>query len=65
MNKKIQIKKSDSEIKNFVEYRKGLSPFDKKLEAAKLIDQTASVDVDKAYQTVTSKINQGLSLIHI
>ncbi|HDR51316.1 MAG TPA: hypothetical protein ENN90_06810, partial [Mariniphaga anaerophila] len=59
MNKKIQIKKSDSEIKNFVEYRKGLSPFDKKLEAAKLIDQTASVDVDKAYQTVTSKINQG------
>ncbi|HDR50234.1 MAG TPA: DUF4974 domain-containing protein [Mariniphaga anaerophila] len=59
MNKKIHIKQSDSEFKSFIEYRKGLSPFDKKLEAAKLIDQTVSVDVDKAYQTVTSKINQG------
>jgi transmembrane sensor len=65
MNKKIQIKKSDSEFKNFIEYRKGLSPFDKKLEAAKLIDQSASVDVDKAYQTVGSKINQGNNTYNI
>jgi len=59
MNKNIQHKKSESDFKNFMEYRKGLSPFDKKLEAAKLIDQSASVDVDKAYYTVSSIINQG------
>ena len=59
MNKNIIIKKSDSDFNHFIEYRKGLSPFDKKLEAAKLMDQTASVNVDKAYQTVSRKINQG------
>jgi transmembrane sensor len=65
MNKKIHIKKSDSGFNHFIEQRKGLSPFDKKLEAAKLIDQTASVDVDKAYHTVSSKINQGNNTYHI
>ena len=58
MNKNVHIKQSESEFKSFIEYRKGLSPFDKKLEAAKLIDQTATVDVDKAYHTVSNKINQ-------
>ena len=58
MNKKIHIKQSESEFKNFIEYRKGLTPFDKKLEAVKLIGQTASVDVDKAYRAVSNKINQ-------
>ena len=58
MNKKGHIKQSEPEFKNFVEYRKGLSPFDKKLEAANLIDQAASVDVDKAYHTVSNKIKQ-------
>ena len=57
MNKNIQHKKSESEFKNFIEHRKGLSTYDKKLEAAKLIDQTASVDVDKAYWIVSRKIN--------
>ena len=65
MNRKIQIKRSDTDFKKFIEYRKGLTPFDKKLEAAKLIGQTASVDVDKAYHTVTSKINQGNSTYSI
>ena len=65
MNKNIHIKQSESEFKSFIEYRKGLSPFDKKLEAAKLIDQTASVDVDKAYHTVSNKINQGNKTINI
>ncbi|MBW6534520.1 MAG: FecR domain-containing protein [Mariniphaga sp.] len=65
MNKKIHIKQSESEFKNFIEYRKGLSPFDKKLEAAKLIDQTASVDVDKAYHTVSNKINRENKSINI
>ncbi len=59
MNKKVHIKQSDSEFKTFIESRKGFSTFDKKLEAAKLMDQAASVDVDKAYHTVSSKINQG------
>ena len=58
MNKNIQHKQSDSNFKNFIEYRKGLTTFDKKLEAAKLIDQTASVDVDRAYHTVSNKINR-------
>lgn len=58
MNKNIQHKKSDSDLKNFVEYRNGLSPFDKKLEAAKIIDQAESVDVDKAYRAVSGKINR-------
>ena len=65
MNKKIHIKKSDSEFKNFIETRKGLSPFDKKMEAGKLIDQTASVDVDKAYHIVSNKINQGNNIYSI
>lgn len=65
MNKKIHIKQSESEFKSFIEYRKGLSSFDKKLEAAKLIDQTASVDVDKAYHTVGNKINQENQSINI
>jgi transmembrane sensor len=65
MNKKIHIKKSDSDFKKFMEYRKGLSPFDKKLEAAKLIDETVSVDVDKAYHTVSNKINRGNKAINI
>ncbi len=59
MNKKIHIKKSEPDFNHFIEYRKGLTPFDKKLEAAKLMDQAASVNVDKAYQTVSRKINQG------
>jgi len=59
MNQKMQHKKSESDFNHFIEYRKTLSPFDKKLEAARLIDQTASVDVDKAYRTVSRKINQG------
>jgi transmembrane sensor len=58
MNKKIQIKRTDTDLKDFIEYRKGLSPFDKKLEAAKFIDQAASVDVDSAYKTVSRRINQ-------
>ena len=58
MNKKIQIKKSESDFEVFIEYRKGLSPFDKKLEAAKLIDKAASVDVDNAYKMVSRRINQ-------
>jgi transmembrane sensor len=65
MNKKIHIKKSDSGFNQFMEYRKGLSPFDKKLEAAKLIDQTASVDVDKAYHTVNRRINQEKTVYRI
>jgi ferric-dicitrate binding protein FerR (iron transport regulator) len=65
MNKKNQIKKSDSGFKSFLEYRKGLTPFDKKLEAAKLMDQAASVDVDTAYQTISSKINRKNKVYHI
>jgi ferric-dicitrate binding protein FerR (iron transport regulator) len=65
MNRIKQNKQSESEFKNFIESRKGLSPLDKKLEAAKLIDQTTSVDVDKAYHTVSSKINQGTKTINI
>ncbi|SHJ81189.1 FecR family protein [Tangfeifania diversioriginum] len=59
MNKNRQHKKFEPNFKNLIEYRKGLTSFDKKLEAAKLIDQTATVDVDKAYRTVSSKINKG------
>ncbi|MGC9342158.1 MAG: FecR family protein [Bacteroidales bacterium] len=65
MNKKIHIKKSESGFTHFMEYRKGLTPFDKKLEAAKLMDQAASVDVDTAYQTISSKINRKNKVYHI
>ena len=58
MDKKIYIKKSDSDFNHFLDYREKLSPFDKKLEAAKLIDQISSVDVDNAYFNVSYKINQ-------
>jgi transmembrane sensor len=65
MNKKIHIKKSDSGFNHFLKYRKGLTSFDKKLEAGKLIKQSASVDVDKAYHTVTSKINREIKVYSI
>jgi transmembrane sensor len=65
MNKNIHIKQSESEFKNFIESRKGLSPFNKKLEAAKLIDQATSVDVDKAYHTVNRRINQEKTVYRI
>ena len=58
MNKNSQHKKSESDFKNFMEYRKGLTAFDQKLEAAKLIDKTTSVNVDKAYRAVSDKINR-------
>ncbi|RIH65564.1 FecR family protein [Mariniphaga sediminis] len=59
MNRRNQNKKTESDFREFIEYRKGMSAFDKKLEAAKLIDQTTSIDIDEAYHTVTRKINQG------
>jgi ferric-dicitrate binding protein FerR (iron transport regulator) len=65
MNRIKQNKVSEPEFSNFIESRKGLSPLDKKLEAAKLIDQTTSVNVDKAYHTVSSKINNGNKTINI
>jgi len=65
MNKKVHIKQSEPEFKNFIESRKGLSPFDRKLEGAKLIDKAASVNVDKAYHTVSSKISKENKTISI
>ena len=65
MKNKIHIKKSESDFNDFIACRKGLSPFEKKLEAAKLIDQTALVDVDKAYQNVSSKINREVKSYNI
>ncbi|GAP69307.1 FecR family protein [Bacteroidales bacterium 6E] len=51
------IKKSDSIFIQFIEYRKSLTPFEMKMEAAKLINQTDSVDLNKAYHNVYDKIN--------
>lgn len=65
MKKDKQKLKSDSSFLHFVEYRKALSPFEKKMEAAKLINQTASVDVEKAYLNVLSKINHRVNAYRI
>jgi transmembrane sensor len=58
MRKKNEIKRSHSGFSRFITYRKELSPFSKKLEAAKLIEQAATVDVDSAYRKVSGKINK-------
>lgn len=65
MNKEINKKISESDYQDFINYRKGLSPFDKKLEAAKLMDQVTSVDVEKGYHEVNTKINQGQKVYSI
>ncbi len=57
MNRKVRKKKSDSDILKFIEYRKELTSFEAELEAAKLVEHTASIDTDKAYQRVRSRIN--------
>jgi transmembrane sensor len=57
MNQKIRHKKTESDFKNFLEFRKGLSTFDKKLEAAALIDKKELIEADKAWETISCRIN--------
>ncbi|WP_139249737.1 FecR family protein [Mariniphaga anaerophila] len=48
---------AESELEKFIKSRAGLSSFDRKLEAAKLINHTNSVDVETACKKVSSKIS--------
>jgi hypothetical protein len=57
MSKKININDPETAFNNFIEYRHGLSSFEKKLEAASLIEKIHRVDVNKAYEKVIQKIN--------
>lgn len=50
------------DCESYISYRKGLDPFEKKLEAAKLIEQIQKVDTDKAYRTVAGKIDKDVRL---
>ncbi len=50
------IKNSGLKIEKFLEFRNGLSPDDKKLEAGLLIDEIKTVDVDRAYHKVSYRI---------
>ena len=63
MEDKIKYKHSDTDYKEFIGYRQGLDPFNKKLEAAKLIEQTRKVDTGNAYRKVSKEINKGGKLI--
>jgi ferric-dicitrate binding protein FerR (iron transport regulator) len=50
------IKNTGLKIEKFLEFRDGLSSEDKKMEAGILIDEIKNVDVDRAYQKVTTRI---------
>lgn len=65
MNEKNHIKKSESDFQDFVNFRKGLSPFEKKIEAAKLIYSSETTDVDKAYNKVSIRMNRKFKLYKI
>lgn len=65
MNRKNSIKKYDSDFKNHIDYCRQLSPFDKKLEAAKYIDQAGSVDIDSAWERIFNRINSNSKIKNI
>lgn len=50
------IKNNGLKIEKFVEFRNGLSSEDKKMEAGLLVEEIKSVNVDSAYQKVSSRI---------
>jgi ferric-dicitrate binding protein FerR (iron transport regulator) len=59
------IKSTEADINIFIEYRKRLPAFDKKTEAAGLIEQIREVDVDKAYYKVSERISNKHNKINI
>jgi ferric-dicitrate binding protein FerR (iron transport regulator) len=56
MNVNKPIKNTGLKIEKFLEFRNTLSPEDKKMEAGVLIGEIKSIDVDNAYNKVTSRI---------
>ena len=50
------MKNTGLKIEKFIEFRNGLTSEDKKLEAGMLIEEIKTVDVDRAYQKVSSRI---------
>lgn len=65
MSRRNSINKSDSDYINHINYNRDLSPFDKKLESAKIIDQTGSVDIDSAWQRILDRITGKSKIIDI
>jgi transmembrane sensor len=65
MNQKIRHKKTESDFKNFLEFRKKLSTFDKKLEAVALIDKKELIEVERAWEMVSNKINNNNKIHNI
>ncbi len=59
------IKNISRKIGDFIEFRNGLTPEDKKLEAGLLINEIKTVDVDSAYQKITSRINTQSQFVRI
>lgn len=58
MKEKKENTRSESDFNRFLEYRKGLLPLDRKLEAAQVMDQIHRVDVNRGFQQVHERINQ-------
>jgi transmembrane sensor len=56
MHENKPIKNTGRKIEEFLEFRTGLSSDDKKLEAGLLIEEIKTVDVDHAYNNVSSRI---------
>lgn len=50
------IKNNELKIEKFIEFRNGLSSEDKKMEAGLLVEEIKFVDIDSAYQKVSSRI---------
>jgi transmembrane sensor len=65
MHENKPIKNSGLQIEKFLDFRSGLTSEDKKLEAGVLIEEIKAVDVDTAYQKVSSRIKSRSQTTHI
>jgi transmembrane sensor len=65
MHENKPIKNTGLKIEKFLDFRSGLTSEDKKLEAGVLIEEIKTVDVDTAYQKVSSRIKARSQTTHI
>ncbi len=65
MHENKSIKNTGLKIEKFLDFRSGLTSEDKKLETGLLIEEIKTVDVDTAYQKVSSRIKARSQTTHI
>ncbi len=64
MEKRNNIKTSEEKLERFLDYRKGLSEEEKKMEAGLLLEEIKLINVNEAFTQVSSKINKHSNTWH-